>query len=170
MKRMVKNGDLIDVEPDGSITVAGKPIGGGGGSDYTAGSNIEISDSKVISVKSDITGFSSVDDKYTDGVKIISSNKGALKIQTKWSGSIYPRIQLLSRNATDNKGYVSLGLIANSNYKQFIEFDCYDYGENTAYAFMTRGSKVPQVPTGDGTYVLKATVSGNNVTYEWVVG
>lgn len=31
MKRMVKNGDLIDVEPDGSITVAGKPIGGGGG-------------------------------------------------------------------------------------------------------------------------------------------
>ena len=29
MKRMVKNGDLIDVEPDGSITVAGKPIGGG---------------------------------------------------------------------------------------------------------------------------------------------
>ena len=31
MKRMVKNGDLIDVEPDGTITVAGKPIGGGGG-------------------------------------------------------------------------------------------------------------------------------------------
>ena len=31
MKRMVKNGDLIDVEPDGSITVAGKPVGGGGG-------------------------------------------------------------------------------------------------------------------------------------------
>lgn len=30
MKRMVKNGDLLDVEPDGSITVAGKPIGGGG--------------------------------------------------------------------------------------------------------------------------------------------
>ena len=30
MKRMVKNGDLIDVEPDGTITVAGKPIGGGG--------------------------------------------------------------------------------------------------------------------------------------------
>ena len=31
MKRMVKNGDLIDVEADGTITVAGKPIGGGGG-------------------------------------------------------------------------------------------------------------------------------------------
>ena len=31
MKRMVKNGDLIDVEPDGTITVAGKPVGGGGG-------------------------------------------------------------------------------------------------------------------------------------------
>ena len=29
MKRMVKNGDLIDVEPDGTITVAGKPVGGG---------------------------------------------------------------------------------------------------------------------------------------------
>ena len=29
MKRMVKNGDLIDVEPDGTITVAGKPGGGG---------------------------------------------------------------------------------------------------------------------------------------------
>ena len=49
MKRMVKNGDLIDVEPDGSITVAGKPIGGG--SDYTAGSNIEISEAKEISLK-----------------------------------------------------------------------------------------------------------------------
>ena len=35
MKRMVKNGDLIDVEPDGSITVAGKPIGGGGGSSFS---------------------------------------------------------------------------------------------------------------------------------------
>ena len=34
MKRMVKNGDLIDVEPDGTITVAGKPIGGGGGANY----------------------------------------------------------------------------------------------------------------------------------------
>ena len=33
MKRMVKNGDLIDVEPDGSITVAGKPVGGGGKND-----------------------------------------------------------------------------------------------------------------------------------------
>ena len=33
MKRMVKNGDLIDVEPDGTITVAGKPVGGGGGSE-----------------------------------------------------------------------------------------------------------------------------------------
>lgn len=31
MKRMVKNGDLLDVEPDGTITVAGKPVGGGGG-------------------------------------------------------------------------------------------------------------------------------------------
>lgn len=29
MKRMVKNGDLIDVESDGTITVAGKPVGGG---------------------------------------------------------------------------------------------------------------------------------------------
>lgn len=32
MKRMVKNGDLIDVESDGTITVAGKPIGGGSSS------------------------------------------------------------------------------------------------------------------------------------------
>ena len=56
---MVKNGDLIDVEPDGTITVAGKPIGGGGGGDYTAGSNIQINEAKEISVKSDITGVNS---------------------------------------------------------------------------------------------------------------
>ena len=60
MKRMVKNGDLIDVEPDGTITVAGKPVGGGGGSDYTAGKNITISEAKEISLPDNINLLKSI--------------------------------------------------------------------------------------------------------------
>ena len=196
MKRMVKNGDLIDVEPDGTITVGSKAIngveanptgeatqtlekikigdvaysvgGGGGGSDYTAGSNIEISNSKEIAVKSALTNVASIDFKQTDGVGITGLNKGIMKIKSKYTGYLYPVIRLSSAFETSDKGFIAISFNGNTDFAQYIYFDCYDYKGNTAYVFTTRGSKVPQVPTGDGTYVLKATVSGGTVTYSWV--
>ena len=85
MKRMVKNGDLIDVEPDGSITVAGQPIGGGG-SDYTAGKNITISEAKEISVPNDIQLLKSIS-FFKDNVSFCFSNKSNLVLDNSSSNS-----------------------------------------------------------------------------------
>ena len=114
---MVKNGDLIDVEPDGSITVAGKPVGGGGGggSDYSAGSNIEISEAKEISVKRALTNINSIDFSQTDGVRVTGEGRGGLEIKTKWTGRIFPATWLASRDATSTTGTITLNFDANNN-------------------------------------------------------
>ena len=198
MKRMVKNGDLLYVEPDGSITAGGKAIkaveanptdeatatlekvkigdvaynvggGGGGGSDYTAGSNIEISESKQIAVKSDLTGINTVrlDAEYGN-VQILSYDQGNLKIKSLASYNHNPSIYLESSDPTSLRGlllsFVNKGTgITN----QGINFDLSDTSKST-YVFLTIGSKVPFVPSDNGTYVLKATVSNGEITYAWV--
>lgn len=168
MKRMVKNGDLIDVEPDGSITVAGKPVGGGGGGDYTAGSNIEISEAKEISVKSEMTEINGITFAQTESCKIFAE-KNIIKIKALGTGNNirYPVIYLLTSD--DSKTYFRIIPKANmSNYQSLIiDTLDFEFGKD-AYAFLTRGSKVPLVPSGNGTYTLKATVSGSSVTYSWV--
>lgn len=167
MKRMVKNGDLIDVEPDGSITVAGKPVGGGG--DYTAGSNIEISEAKEVAVKSELTEINGITFAQTDSCKIFGGNKNILKIKALGTGNTvdYPAIYFLT--ADDSKTYFRIFTYANtSNYQtMIIDARDFEFGKD-AYAFLTRGAKVPLVPSTDGTYTLKATVSGGAVTYTWV--
>lgn len=169
MKRMVKNGDLLDVEPDGTITVAGKPVGGGGGSDYTAGSNIQISEAKEISVNPELTEINGITFAQTESCKIFGGNKNILKIKALGSGTTvdYPCIYFLT--ADDSKTYFRIFTYANtSNYQtMIIDTRDFEYGKD-AYAFLTRGAKVPLVPSTDGTYTLKATVSGNSVTYSWV--
>ena len=169
MKRMVKNGDLIDVEPDGSITVAGKPIGGGGGgSDYTAGSNIEISEAKEISVKSDITGINKIDLGQSDSCIISGENEGGIKVETKYKaiGVYYPHFTLKSADAS-HKNIRIIFLAKSQRQGDVIYFDASDSNGTTLYTFLTKG-KVPLVPNSDGTYVLKATVSGGAITYTWV--
>ena len=167
MKRMVKNGDLIDVEPDGSITVAGKPIGGGGGGDYTAGTNIQISEAKEISVNPELSGINKIDLSQSDSCIISGENEGGIKLQTKYNsaGYRYPRFTLKSADASRYKD-INIIFFA-KDYGQIIYFDTEGSNGRTLYTFLTNG-KVPLVPNSDGTYVLKATVSSGNVTYTWV--
>ena len=166
MKRMVKNGDLIDVEPDGTITVAGKPVGGGGG-DYTAGSNIEISESKEISLKGDITEINSF--RFSGKTSpLISSSGSAIKIKSKSISNEFPSIFLYPYSDNNPDRYIYITFLSdNYNVNSGITIDHRGL-TGDAYAFLTKGSKVPFVPTGNGTYVLKATVSGGAVTYTWV--
>ena len=167
MKRMVKNGDLIDVEPDATITVAGKPIGGGGGGDYTAGSNIEISEAKEIAVKRALTNLDSIKLKGFSGDATISGyDEGSFKIKSYATYITLRRIYLEARDQASIKRLV-LSFKNNPPANQTISFDISDISES-AYAFLTKGSKVPFVPSDNGTYVLKATVSDGAVTYTWV--
>lgn len=140
--------------------------GGGGGSDYTAGSNIEISESKAISLKRDLTGLNSITFKSTYyDVAISSDDLGKFKIKSQAMTNNLPKIALESWNPRERK---QLNLIF-KNYasaEQTIYFDSSETSEDK-YAFLVRGSKVPSVPSVDGNYILKASVSGGAVTYTW---
>ena len=164
---MVKNGDLIDVEPDGSITVAGKPIGGGG-SDYTAGSNIQISEAKEISLKKDITGINSVHFGASSSPTIGDFGNSGIKIKSNISAYSYPPIYLFRYGYDESEyKYICFICYGDNTDNQIITFD--HRGQNgNLFAFLTRGEKVPFVPSTDGTYVLKATVTNGAVTYTWV--
>ncbi len=165
MKRMVKNGDLIDVEPDGSITVAGKPIGGGGGgSDYTAGSNIQISEAKEISLKNALTGIDNITFTPNNGA-MISGKDG--EIHLKSSGSYFDYGPISIDKKDDSGKSIRLTFSSNFSGVQNIKFTADSFNGKYAYCMLTRGNEVPQVPTTEGTYVLKATVQGSSVTYKW---
>ena len=166
MKRMVKNGDLIDVEADGSITVAGKPVVGGGGGDYTAGSNIEISEAKEISLKRDLTDVNTINFSDNTSCEIAGYSSGKLYIKSKYQSATLPKIVL---EPMSDSYYKPLYLFFKEVTKStWVSIDASDSNGETSHVFLTRGSKVPFVPSGDGTYVLKATVSGGAVTYTWV--
>ena len=201
MKRMVKNGDLLDIEPDGTITAGGKAInaveanptgeatetltklkvgettygvegggGGGGGGDYTAGRNIEISEAKEISLKSDITGINSFKFAGNSSPVIGVLSNGNLKIKSNSSDFEYPAFYLYRYGYSESSDKV-LGLIFRTDVisNGVLFFDMQGFGDMN-YAFITKGAKVPPVPSENGTYVLKATVSGSTITYTWVAG
>ena len=194
---MVKNGDLIDVEPDGTITVDGKSIngveanptreatqtlekikigdvaynvggGGGGGSDYTAGSNIEINEAKEISVNPIMTGLESISLKDSGGQKniIYTESGGIIKVRTSSTLTKYPKFRLVNYNYLNNRE-LTISFDCDPNYAETILIRGQKIN-GTSYVFLTKGASVPFVPSGDGTYVLKATVSGGAVTYTWV--
>ena len=191
MKRMVKNGDLIDVEPDGTIIAGGKAINGveanptgeatetlekikigdvaynvgGGGSEYTAGSNIQISGSNEIALKSNLAGISSIDLSPSNSCTIKGNAQGSIIIQANSAYYDLPYILLYPYDSV-SKRYTRLQFYADNTYYQTINIDGRGAG-GSVYSFLTKGSKVPFVPSGDGTYVLKASVSGGNVTYTW---
>ena len=166
MKRMVKNGDLIDVESDGTITVAGKPVGGG--SDYTAGSNIEISEAKEISLKNDITGINSFKFEGEIAPTIGSYGGVGLKIKSNSDSFQYPPIYLFSYWYDESqRKYLDFVFYTDFNTTHTTYLDAKGFADKS-YFFLTKGGKVPAVPSSDGTYVLKATVSGGAVTYAWI--
>lgn len=138
----------------------------GGGSDYTAGNNIEISASKAIAVKSDLTGIDSVRLKSQYGdVTISAHDQSRFKIKSHTSYNSLPSIYLEPRDPFSLK-QMTLSFIKNEKAYQNISFDL-SGTENDGYAFLTIGSKVPFVPSGDGTYILKAHVSSGTITYSW---
>ena len=197
MKRMVKNGDLIDVEPDGTIIAGGKAIngveanptdeatqtlekikigdvaynvggGGSGGSDYTAGNNIEISEAKEISVTPNITGVGSIALKESDGSSdtIYTESGGVIKIRSSSTLTKYPKFRLVNYNYL-NKRELTISFDCDPNFAETILIRGQKI-DGTSYAFLTKGASVPFVPSDNGTYVLKANVANGAVTYTWV--
>ena len=166
MKRMVKNGDLIDVEPDGTITVAGKPVGGGG-SDYTAGKNITISEAKEISLPDNIASLKSIS---------FFKNSASEKVEIKQSDNYV--VTIASNNLSYLPSFRAFAGDGIANQDLTIRFDnvpinkisdiIFDLNkiEKNVYPFISR-TRIPDVPSGDGTYILKATVSNGTLTYSW---
>ena len=189
MKRMVKNGDLIDVEPDGTITVAGKPIGGGENdreltliAPYTKES---LSNNKKIYV--DRETYVKIADCYYETIKIYYNDENPLGIFNALS--LYDDAnKIISRKYVSPSYYDSSSKL-NAWYGKNITkpwtaiiktgsgIDTYYIEINGYQAFpipeldQTKFDalyKLADKPTQDGTYVLKATVSGGAVTYTWV--
>ena len=144
--------------------MAGKPVGGGGGTDYTAGSNIEISEAKEISLKNAMTGIDNI--SFTPNNRAMISGKNG-EIHLKASDG-YFEYGPISIDKNDDSGR-SIRLTFSCNYSgvQNIKFTADSFDGKYAYCMLTRGNEVPQVPYIDGTYVLKATVNGSSVTYKW---
>ena len=190
MKRMVKNGDLIDVEPDGTITVAGKPVGGGGSNDreltliYPFDNNYGGSDYKIritdeIYQKINSRYYETIKVQYNDGqpaavfhvvsirntsdkmwasVYITASDYDSSMRTDDWFG----QNQYKYWSALLNIGSDSSGKYAKVNGYQPFAIPSIDKSKFDALY------KLADKPTQDGTYVLKATVSGGAVTYTWV--
>lgn len=167
MKRMVKNGDLLDVEPDGTITVAGKPIGGGGGGggDYTAGSNIEISETKEISVNPELTGIEKIKFAPSNDYEISKDEEGILLVKNSTSGYNLAKIKLKNAN---NPSFIRLLFYCNESQVQNVAFDTRGFNGEETNAFLTRGNSVPLIPREEGTYLLKGTVNQFGIaSYIW---
>ena len=138
----------------------------GGGSDYTAGSNIEISNSKAIAVKSNLTGLNSIKLKGDYGdLSINGYNEGGVKFKSNSNNNTLPKIYLEPRDLNAIRR-LTLSFINEAMAYQTITFDS-SGTSGSAYAFLTIGSKVPFVPSGDGNYILKAHVSSGTITYSW---
>ena len=174
---MVKNGDLIDVEPDGSITVAGKPIGGGGGlSDVieTDGSTTTIhSDLNVdgkINAPNGVSTLNIVNIPKIQSCENISFKKGysfgyddindGIKL---YNYNFIPKIALTANTSKILLSYtsdVSLGgITGNFQFKS----------ANKDAIFSGFRSRIPEPPTSEGTYRLAATVSSTgDLTFTWV--
>lgn len=142
--------------------------GGGGGSDYTAGSNIEISAAKEIAVKNDLTGIGSIKFSPDNGCKISSGGDSSFRLKGGWAPYYsHPTIWL---SPQEGKSYGEIQLIfankTNNTYGLTLDFATAKNGDSL-YAFFVRGALPPRLPDTDGTYILKASVSGGLVSYTW---
>ena len=191
MKRMVKNGDLIDVEPDGSITVAGKPIGGGGrnereitltipyaSGDQSTNKKIYVDEQTWNKIKN--CYFETIKFYFNDGnpmgvfhVFYLRNGNSSSVINSKqyacvsYAGSRTTTQTWFGKNefAPDK---AKIECLSDSNGK-YLSVTGYSEGIPSLYQEKFDALyKLADKPTGDGTYVLKATVSGGAVTYTWV--
>ena len=187
MKRMVKNGDLIDVEPDGSITVAGKPIGGGENEreitltmPYSSNEN---SYNKKLYI--DDETWNKINSRYYETIKFYYNDGNPIGVfhvvkikMSSFNISKYSCIAFTKDNADYGEWY---GTYTPTYISAEIKLKSDSTGK---YLEIRESSDVPipklqqskfdalyklaDKPTQDGTYVLKATVSGGAVTYTWV--
>lgn len=190
MKRMVKNGDLIDVEPDGTITVAGKPIGGGEKEreiaitmPYSPG---DSSSNKKVYIDDEI--YNKIKNYYYETIKLYFDDGTPIGIFNIF------HFYDIGNLVNDTKEYVSLSITWPSNgtqawygsyqsYRSFAQIIASsDAKGKYLYINQFYRQEIPTLdksnfdalykladkPTGDGTYVLKATVSSGAVTYTWV--
>ena len=235
MKRMVKNGDLIDVKPNGDLGIKGNaqvggrlqvkssiisngeirggdisgtkfllgteemPLvkanptgeatetlekvkignvaynvgggGGGGGSDYTAGKNITISEAKVISLVDNIEPVKSIslfNNNESAKVELFQSSDFNLSIGIT-DYSYFPSIRLFAGDGLTNKdlniSFENASL--NKIYNLCFDFSDIKVSSKKCYPLISR-ERIPDVPSGDGTYILKATVSNGALSYSWI--
>ena len=188
MKRMVKNGDLIDVEPDGTLTVAGKPIGGSSereitlvypfDSDY-GGSNFKIRITDELYQKINSRYYETIKIYYNDGnpaavfhvIKIRDYN-------SKMNATNYVAASYYDSSSTTDDWFgknqykywsalLQIGSDSSGKYARVVGYQPYAIPSIDKSKFDAL-YKLADKPTQDGTYVLKATVSGGAVTYTWV--
>lgn len=188
MKRMVKNGDLLDVSEDGTLTVAGKPIGGGGDREITLTmpySSGDTSSNKKLYI--DDETYNNILNFYYEKIKLIFNDGepiGTFQLfnfnERKYSNSEkgYFAATVDSPSASYGAWYGTL-----KSWRFNVKIDLY-FDNIGKYLYINRYDelvlpildkskfdelyKLADKPTGDGTYVLKATVSGGAVTYTWV--
>ena len=198
MKRMVKNGDLIDVEPDGSITVAGKPVGGGGSNDREITLTMPYGSGSTESVKFSYINkeiYDKIKGLYYDTIKVYYNDGNPIGVFHVFrfydidadimDAGIYACIAYQKSNYQSSEWYGK-----SVQYRFFASIKLFHPKDSDEYWFQlerapadTRDLYIPvdldqskfdalyklaDKPTQDGTYVLKATVSGGAVTYTWV--
>lgn len=167
---------LVKANPTGEATATLEKVKigdvaynvGGGGSEYTAGSNIEISASKEIAVKSALTGITSIKFSPDNGCLVNSGSDASLTLKGGWEPYYsHPSIWLYPQ---EGKSYGNIQLIfenkTSSRFGVDFNFATMKSGDSL-YAFFLRGALPPRLPETDGTYILKASVSGGVVSYTW---
>ena len=176
MKRMVKNGDLIDVEPDGTITVAGKPIGGGGGlSDVIETDGTTTTVHSILNVDGKINAPNGVSTLNTVNIKQVQScesivfkdaysvtydkNNKAIKL---YNYNFIPKISLSANTSNILLSYIcDISLEGKTGNFQFK-------ANNKDAIFSGFRSRIPEPPASVGTYRLVATVSSTgDLTFTW---
>ena len=188
MKRMVKNGDLLDISEDGTITVAGKPIGGENDRELTLIAPFEkgdLSNNKKIYIDDDT--FAKIAECYYESIKIYFNDENPLGIfnvlelydgDNRVISSKYLSPSYYDSSSSLNAWYgksvtkpwtamIHLGGTPGSRYIHVRGYQPLPIPELDKSNFDAL-YKLADKPTQDGTYVLKATVSGGAVTYTWV--
>lgn len=189
MKRMVKNGDLLDVEPDGTITVAGKPIGGGGSNDREITLTLPYPRTNASydrKIYLDEETWNKIKDCYYETIKInyndgfplavfhvfyyFDINIGVNSKQYACVSNPRPDTSFSDWYGEYKRGWfakVNAGSDGSGKYISIKVADPYNIPSLDKSKFDAL-YKLADKPTQDGTYVLKATVSGGAVTYTWV--
>ena len=198
MKRMVKNGDLIDVEPDGTITVAGKPIGGEENEREITltmpyASNSPGNTIKISYIEKEI--YDKINEFYYDTIKVYYNDGNPIGVFhvtrfNHWATDLYGSKYYACIGYENANGPESTWYGKSVRYTFFMAIKTHYSTSNDSYYFdiirapedtnnLKRAIdidkskfddlyKLADKPTQDGTYVLKATVSGGAVTYTWV--